>query len=37
VQGGSVAKVAREELEKKTGQKVVTDLNAKSILEYDKK
>jgi len=34
-QGGNVAKVAREELEKKTGKKVVTDLNAKSVLGYD--
>lgn len=29
-QGGNVAKVAREELEAKTGKKVVTELNAKS-------
>ena len=35
-QGGNVAKVAREELEKKTGKKVVTDLNAKSILAHNK-
>ena len=35
VQGGNVAKVAREELEKKTGKKVVTDLNAKSVLGKD--
>ena len=34
-QGGNVAKVAREELEKKTGKKVVTDLNAKRVLGYD--
>lgn len=31
-QGGNVAKVARKELEAKTGNKVVTDSNAKSIL-----
>jgi hypothetical protein len=32
-QGGNVAKVARLELEAKTGKKVVTELNAKSILK----
>ena len=32
-QGGNVAKVAREELESRTGQKVVTALNAKSLLK----
>ena len=32
-QGGNVAKVARLELEAKTGKKVVTPLNAKSVLE----
>ena len=32
-QGGNVAKVAREELEAKTGQKVVSSLNAKSLLK----
>lgn len=31
-QGGNVAKVALKELEAKTGKKVVTALNAKSIL-----
>jgi hypothetical protein len=31
-QGGNVAKVAREELETKTGKKVVTESNAKSLL-----
>ena len=31
-QGGNVAKVARIELEAKTGKKVVTSLNAKSVL-----
>jgi len=39
-QGGNVAKVARKELEAKTGKKVVTALNAKSSLqlgEGDKK
>ncbi|MBP6870440.1 MAG: Bro-N domain-containing protein [Bacteroidales bacterium] len=39
-QGGNVAKVARKELEAKTGKKVVTALNAKSALqlnESDKK
>lgn len=32
-QGGNVAKVARKELEAKTGKKVVTSLNAKPILQ----
>jgi len=32
-QGGNVAKLAREELEARTGNKVVTHLNAKKILE----
>jgi hypothetical protein len=32
-QGGNVAKVARKELESKTGKKVVSELNAKSSLE----
>jgi hypothetical protein len=32
MQGGNVAKVAREELEAKTGKKVVTSLNAKQFL-----
>ncbi len=32
-QGGNVAKVAREELEAKTGKKVVTSLNTKTVLE----
>lgn len=32
-QGGNVAKVAREELEARTGKKVVTALNAKAALE----
>jgi BRO family, N-terminal domain len=32
-QGGNVAKVARKELEAKTGKKVVTALNAKSTLQ----
>ena len=31
-QGGNVAKVARKELETKTGKKVVSSLNAKSFL-----
>jgi hypothetical protein len=31
-QGGNVAKVAREELETKTGKKVVTESKGKSIL-----
>ena len=31
-QGGNVAKVARKELEAKTGKKVVTEINAKSLL-----
>ncbi len=31
-QGGNVAKVARKELEARTGKKVVTTLNAKSVL-----
>lgn len=32
-QGGNVAKVARLELEAKTGKKVVTELNAKTVLK----
>ncbi len=36
-QGGNVAKVALEELESKTGKKVVTKLNAKTFLEDKKK
>jgi BRO family, N-terminal domain len=32
-QGGNVARVARLELEEKTGKKVVTELNAKSVLK----
>ena len=35
-QGGEVARNARLELEQKTGQKVVTSLNAKSIHQIDK-
>jgi hypothetical protein len=35
-QGGNVAKVARLELEAKTGKKVVTSLNAKSVLPENK-
>ncbi|WP_329804549.1 hypothetical protein [Flavobacterium facile] len=31
-QGGNVANVARKELEAKTGKKVITESNAKSIL-----
>jgi len=36
-QGGNVAKVARLELEAKTGKKVVTSLNAKKALKNDSK
>jgi len=36
-QGGEVAKVAKESLEQKTGKKVVTGLNAKAILQEQKK
>jgi len=36
-QGGNVAKVARKELEAKTGKKVVSALNAKSILSLPDK
>lgn len=36
-QGGNVAKVAMKELEAKTGKKVVTALNATSLLEVNKK
>lgn len=36
-QGGNVAKVAMKELEAKTGKKVVSSLNAKSLLEANKK
>ena len=32
-QGGNVAKVARKELEARTGKKVVTSLNANSALQ----
>ena len=32
-QGGNVARVARMELEAKTGKKVVTSLNAKTFLQ----
>jgi hypothetical protein len=35
-QGGNVAKVARKELESKTGKKVVSPLNTKSVLGIDK-
>ena len=35
-QGGNVAKLARKELESKTGKKVVTSLNAKTSLQIDK-
>ncbi len=35
-QGGNVAKVARKELEAKTGRKVVTSLNAKAALKEKK-
>lgn len=35
-QGGNVAKVAMKELEAKTGKKVVTALNAKSVLPESK-
>ena len=36
-QGGNVAKVARKELEAKTGKKVVSSLNAKSLRDANKK
>jgi len=36
-QGGNVAKVARKELEAKTGKKVVSPMNAKSVLGEKKK
>ena len=36
-QGGKVAKVARKELEGKTGKKVVTALNAKTVLQLKNK
>lgn len=35
-QGGNVAKVALKELESKTGKKVVSQLNAKTVLGIDK-
>ena len=35
-QGGNVAKVARKELESRTGQKVVSSVNAKSLLKENK-
>ena len=31
IEGGNIAKVAREQLERKTGKKVVSDKNAKEI------
>lgn len=36
-QGGNVAKVALQELESKTGKKVVSELNAKKILNAKNK
>ena len=36
-QGGNVAKVAMKELKKKTGRKVVTALNAKTVLQLKNK
>jgi len=36
-QGGNVAKVARKELEAKTGKKVISPLNAKKVLQINKK
>ncbi|MDG6271963.1 BRO family protein [Glaesserella parasuis] len=36
-QGGNVAKVALQELESKTGKKVVSDLSAKKMIEESKK
>ena len=36
-QGGNVAKVALQELESKTGKKVVSELSAKKILTNNKK
>ena len=36
-QGGNVAKVALKELEAKTGSKVVSSINAKSILKVNSK
>jgi len=36
-QGGNVAKVAMKELEAKTGRKVITDLNAKTVLQLKNK
>ncbi len=35
-QGGNVAKVALKELKAKTGKKVVTALNAKTVLQLNK-
>ena len=35
-QGGNVAKVALDELELRTGQKVVSTMNAKSLLKSKK-
>lgn len=35
-QGGNVAKVAKKELEARTGKKVVTALNARSVLQLKK-
>lgn len=35
-QGGTIARNARLELEERTGQKVVSPLNAKSVIELNK-
>jgi len=36
IKGGNIAKLAREQLEKETGKKVISDKNAKEIKQLDK-
>lgn len=36
IKGGNIAKIAREQLEKETGKKVISDKNAKEIRQLDK-
>lgn len=36
IKGGNIAKLAREQLEKETGKKVISDKNAKEIRQLDK-
>ena len=36
IKGGNIAKLAREQLEKEIGKKVISDKNAKEIRQLDK-